>query len=200
MTVDEKALEAAIPVGSNIADAHLVRAIIEAYEAAKGGGAPSGWVMVPSEFTSPRPLPISSPSGESKEMRLAPAAPPARWEFFQDEGYFGMWCVRQTGESRFGEGFHVVSQEEARALCSALSDIRKARECDPAQGKPPSHADCNVPGWEYATTEGPRKSWQYEDEPPEGEGWERNVDKGRKGWERFDYTEEAYWRRRKAME
>jgi len=92
MTVDEKALQAAIPVGSNIADAHLVRAIIEAYESAKGGAAP------------------------------------ARWEFFQDEGYFGMWCVRQTGESRFGEGFHVVSQEEARALCSALSDIRKAME------------------------------------------------------------------------
>lgn len=36
MTVDEKALEAAIPIGSNIADAHLVRAIIAAYEAAKG--------------------------------------------------------------------------------------------------------------------------------------------------------------------
>ena len=38
MTVDDKALQAAIPVGSNIADAHLVRAIIEVYEAAKGGG------------------------------------------------------------------------------------------------------------------------------------------------------------------
>jgi hypothetical protein len=36
MTVDEKALQAAIPIGSNIADAHLVRAIIAAYEAAKG--------------------------------------------------------------------------------------------------------------------------------------------------------------------
>ena len=36
--VDEKALEAAIPVGSNFANAHLVRAIIAAYEAAKGGG------------------------------------------------------------------------------------------------------------------------------------------------------------------
>lgn len=33
--IDEKALQAAIPVGSNMANADLVRAIIEAYEAAR---------------------------------------------------------------------------------------------------------------------------------------------------------------------
>jgi hypothetical protein len=148
MTVDEKALQAAIPVGSNFADPHLVRAIIAAYEAAKGG---------------------------SDLLRMIETLP----EDYTDDGNC---CAGKL------------------AAAPAASDIRKARECDPAQGKPPSHADCNVPGWEYATTEGPRKSWQYEDEPPEGEGWERNVDKGRKGWERFDYTEEAYWRRRKARE
>jgi hypothetical protein len=43
MTVDEKALEAAIPIGSNIADAHLVRAIIIAYEDAKREAAPIMW-------------------------------------------------------------------------------------------------------------------------------------------------------------
>lgn len=53
------------------------------------------------------------------------------------------------------------------------------------------------PDFEYDRTKGPRKAWDYEDEPPEGEGWERNVDKGCDGWERFDYYEEAYWRRRK---
>lgn len=65
------------------------------------------------------------------------------------------------------------------------------------------HARCACPGWEYATTEGPRKQWDDQDRPPsDGHGdpdpsWEVNVDAGRDGWERFDYTEEAYWRRRK---
>jgi hypothetical protein len=59
------------------------------------------------------------------------------------------------------------------------------------------------PDYEYATTEGPRKAWDDEDVPPyddNGEpdpSWERNVDAGDRGWERFDYTEEAYWRRRR---
>lgn len=51
------------------------------------------------------------------------------------------------------------------------------------------------PAYQYETTEGQRKCWDAVDEPPEGEGWERNVDAGRDGWERFDYTEESYWRR-----
>lgn len=57
------------------------------------------------------------------------------------------------------------------------------------------HAAHAHPAWEYATTEGPRKSWYDQDTPPDGEGWERNMDAGRDGWERFDYTEESYWRR-----
>lgn len=41
--IDEQALQAAIPVGSNLANADLVRAIIEAYEAAKSAE-PVAWV------------------------------------------------------------------------------------------------------------------------------------------------------------
>ncbi len=48
---------------------------------------------------------------------------PSDWEAFQDEGYFGMWCVREKGARRFGEGFHTVSKEEAEALASALSSL-----------------------------------------------------------------------------
>ncbi|MFG2540702.1 hypothetical protein ACGFU4_36230 [Streptomyces sp. NPDC048511] len=65
------------------------------------------------------------------------------------------------------------------------------------------HARGAHPAWEYRTTEGPRKQWDDQDVPPrneEGEpdlSWERNVDMGRDGWDRFDYTEESYWRRRK---
>lgn len=67
------------------------------------------------------------------------------------------------------------------------------------------HAERRHPGYEYRTTEGPRKQWDDINEPPHGDdgepepGWERNVDAGRPGmgWDRFDYTEESYWRRPK---
>lgn len=50
--------------------------------------------------------------------------------------------------------------------------------------------------YEYATTTGPRKAFD-DTVPPPGEGWERNTDVGNHGFERFEYHEEAYWRRRK---
>jgi hypothetical protein len=60
---------------------------------------------------------------------------------------------------------------------------------------PLSHDFQNVPGWEYETTQGPRKAWEHADTPPEGEGWERNTSLNG-GFERFEYVEESYWRRR----
>lgn len=59
------------------------------------------------------------------------------------------------------------------------------------------HLRSRHPAYEYETTEGQRKSWDDADKPPEGEGWERNVDAGRDGWDRFDFHEESYWRRLK---
>jgi hypothetical protein len=66
------------------------------------------------------------------------------------------------------------------------------------------HARCAHPDYEYETTEGGRKTWDYAHVPPlDDQGgpdhtWERNLDAGipGEGWERFDYTEESYWRRR----
>ena len=55
------------------------------------------------------------------------------------------------------------------------------------------HAHCCHPWYEYATTDGPRKA--FDEHMPAGLGWERNVEEGTNGWERFDYHEEAYWRR-----
>jgi len=43
------------------------------------------------------------------------------WECFRDAAYFDLWCVRQVGSRTFGDGFHVMSQPEAEALCRALS-------------------------------------------------------------------------------
>lgn len=67
------------------------------------------------------------------------------------------------------------------------------------------HAEHRHPGYEYRVTVGPRKQWDDIDRPPAGEdgepdpSWERNVDAGRpgQGWDRFNYTEESYWRRKK---
>ena len=64
------------------------------------------------------------------------------------------------------------------------------------------HARRAHPAYEYATTEGPRKQWDDADVPPRDDngepesGWEPNTYAGcDDGWERFDYTEESYWRR-----
>lgn len=51
------------------------------------------------------------------------------------------------------------------------------------------------PDWEYETTTGPRKQWDDADRPPPGDDWRPNVEAGQDGWERFEYHEEAYWRR-----
>ena len=59
------------------------------------------------------------------------------------------------------------------------------------------------PAYEYATTQGQRKAWDYSNEPPwdpdtnePGIGWERNATASNpEAWERFNYTEESYWRR-----
>ncbi|MBD9700622.1 hypothetical protein IHE56_00655 [Streptomyces sp. ID01-12c] len=65
------------------------------------------------------------------------------------------------------------------------------------------HARHAHPDFEYRITNGPRKQWDASNVPPTGEngipepGWERNVDRGIDGWERFDYHEETYWRRPK---
>lgn len=54
------------------------------------------------------------------------------------------------------------------------------------------------PDFEYDVTKGPRKAWNDEDRPPNGDsGWVRNIHVGRDGWERFDYHEESYWMRPK---
>jgi hypothetical protein len=64
------------------------------------------------------------------------------------------------------------------------------------------HAAFSHPDFEYATTEGARKQFDASVPPADDNGdpdntWGPNVDAGRNGWERFDHTEEAYWRRRK---
>jgi len=77
-------------------------------------------------------------------------------------------------------------------------------EKDWAEGKTDAelHAHFAHPDYEYRKTEGARKQFDASVPPADDEGdpdptWEVNTDAGRDGWDRFDYTEEAYWRRRK---
>lgn len=107
--------------------------------------------------------------------------------------------------SRGGPVFaHVLRHNPGRVLAEVaakramLDDWQRQRDTVAEwYAKPDAelHAHFMHPDWEYTTTEGQRKAWDYADEPPEGDGWVRNVDAGRDGWERFDYTEESYWRR-----
>lgn len=48
---------------------------------------------------------------------------PHPWECFQDASYYDMWCVRQTHDRIFGQGFHLVRGEEAVALRDLLNSL-----------------------------------------------------------------------------
>lgn len=78
------------------------------------------------------------------------------------------------------------------AVTDALEEA--GRDKEPGEPVEPSNPAMK---YEYATTTGPRKAWDNPDQPPEGEGWELDPDRGHPGesWERFDYHEERYWRR-----
>ncbi|WP_405925443.1 DUF6221 family protein [Streptomyces sp. NBC_00035] len=103
---------------------------------------------------------------------------------------------------------HIARHDPARVLREIEAKRRIIAEVTPEPREPETdtelHARFAHPAWRYRTTSGPRKQWDDIDRPPhdeEGEpepGWERNVDAGRpgEGWDRFDYTEESYWRRR----
>jgi DNA-binding CsgD family transcriptional regulator len=99
--------------------------------------------------------------------------------------YYGR-CVLQSGDE-MGDALRRVADDVARH--------RAGETAVPAETPDQLHARFAHPGWEYATTIGPRKQWDDADVPPDGDGWERNMAAGRDGWERWDYTEESYWRR-----
>ena len=94
-------------------------------------------------------------------------------------------------EDNFEAGWHAAVQVvRARAV-----DVRGEYERLCAW----LHEHALHPDYEYATTTGPRKAWEYSDVPPDGDGWARNLHRGHpgEGWERFEYHEESYWLRRR---
>jgi hypothetical protein len=94
---------------------------------------------------------------------------------------------------------HIISQlkelnPEATKLIAQMFE-----EVTPAETRTESelHRVFAHPDYQYRVTEGQRKNWDDSDKPPKGEGWELNIDAGIDGWERFDFTEETYWRRKR---
>jgi hypothetical protein len=129
------------------------------------------------------------------------------------EQYFDAQVITSRGEPIF-DGYGEVSSTEFVVSNSPVSvladlDVKLALidEIEPPEepGEPETDAQLHAryahPAWEYRTTTGQRKQWDGVDDPPCDDygnpepGWERNLDAGRDGWERWDYTEESYWRR-----
>ncbi|MFJ4365088.1 hypothetical protein ACIP4S_13145 [Streptomyces chartreusis] len=96
-----------------------------------------------------------------------------------------------------GEHVHVASHRDG-VRCAGGDD---ACTLPRTETDAELHARFAHPAYEYRTTQGPRKQWDDAGTPPADDKgdpdptWERNTDAGRDGWERFDYTEESYWRR-----
>ncbi|MER6183032.1 DUF6221 family protein [Streptomyces sp. NPDC001652] len=104
------------------------------------------------------------------------------------------------------DGFLAVVQPEELladldAKLALVDELEPEEEAREPETDAQLHARFAHPAWEYRVTEGPRKQWDDIDVPPTDDngdpepGWERNIDAGRDGWERWDYTEESYWRR-----
>lgn len=123
------------------------------------------------------------------------------------------WPLVTEAQSYVGDmlddeiGHHIAASGPDAVIADIDAKLALVDELDyePPATEDESDADLHArrahPAWEYATTEGPRKQWDDADVPPVDEAgepdptWERNVDAGRDGWERWDYTEESYWRR-----
>lgn len=63
------------------------------------------------------------------------------WECFQDPSYYDMWCVRQAHDRTFGQGFHLVRGEEAKALCDMLNAIAAHRIAAEQRGREAERAE-----------------------------------------------------------
>jgi len=102
---------------------------------------------------------------------------------------------------------HIAANDPADVIADCDAKLALVDELEPPEEPREPETDAQLharfahPAWEYRTTEGPRKQWDDIEVPPcddNGDpepGWERNLDAGRDGWERWDYTEESYWRR-----
>lgn len=122
-------------------------------------------------------------------------------ERHESQLHYGSYVLSSERDSTAEQDEFILNWWPARVLaeCAAKRAIVAGSHWKPRERPTDAelHFRSSHPAYEYRTTEGQRKAWDDADEPPEGEGWERNIDSGRDGWDRFDFHEESYWRRLK---
>lgn len=104
---------------------------------------------------------------------------------------------RATDDELNGADFGVAA---ARAMVfDRIATVIEAQQARIDELESFLHSRLMHPNYEYETTTGQRKA--FDEDPPyeDPNSWERNTDYGDNGWARFEYHEEAYWRRRKAL-
>lgn len=92
-----------------------------------------------------------------------------------------------------------AAEAEWRRTSRERADVRFRSRVLAALRSGAEPQDQSTPEYERATTTGPRKAWDDYDRPPDSRnGWEPDPDRPGTGgsWERFDYHEERYWRRK----
>ena len=153
-----------------------------------------------------------------KRMQVAAAAAPSNEsEPLSCEACGGAASLCNE-ECRCGDTHHYCAcachlRQERWAIATARVEARRERERArlAALTEHELHSEQRHPDYEYLTTENARK--QPGGEPPDNEGWEPNeivlITNGIHGpddppryrnWERFEFTETNYWRRRKPVE
>lgn len=58
--------------------------------------------------------------GDLKLFYAKENLPAPKWECFKDRAYYDFWCVRMVGDRKFGLGFHLANEDEAKALANLL--------------------------------------------------------------------------------
>lgn len=51
----------------------------------------------------------------------------AKWKYFQDSRYYGLWAVRREDQKGFSQAFHVQTKKEAEYLVKELNKIESLR-------------------------------------------------------------------------
>ena len=102
------------------------------------------------------------------------------WSWHGDGWTIGSSNRARSEHVRVSDAFDVVPERHHPGLCRALDGL---------PGLPV------VERWEYARTIHPVRFTGHP-APPEGDGWERDRERGHDGRGRFDDRAEVYWRRR----
>lgn len=152
----------------------------------------------------------------AERRTLAEAASPGPWhanpehdEILAADGVTVADGFALSGRQLRATVDHIVASDpdaviaDCDAKLALVDEIEPSMEADGPASDAELHALESHPAYEYRTTSGPRKQWDDVNLPPcDDQGdpepdWERNLDAGipGEGWERFDYTEESYWRR-----